>query len=119
MRKIFIAIAVALISISTSAQTTDKSTKVVTDSLTFMPNQVQIFEGVTRNGNPKWWIELPTSSGVRKVSLSQSHVTSNRLLALIERKDTETGKYSYSVKFAESKRGTGTSGRADLSSLKK
>lgn len=118
MRKIFIALVVALLTgFSASAQ--EKTTKVVTDSVTFMPNQVQIFEGVTKNGNPKWWIELPTSTGVRKVSLSQSHVTSNRLLALIERKDEQTGKYYYSVKFAESKRGTGTSGKANLTSLKK
>lgn len=99
-----------------SAQT---SKKVVTDSLTFMPDQVRIYEGVTKNGNPKWWIELPAEGGkVKKVTLSESHVTSGRLLALIERRDPETGKYSYSVKFAEPKRG-GTSGKADLTGFKR
>lgn len=116
MRKIFFTIIAALVlSISAGAQTPKK---VVTDSVAFMPTEVQIFEGVTKNGNPKWWIELPTESGKpKKVTLSESHVTSGRLLALIERRDPETGKYSYSVKFAEPKK-SGSSGKADLSGLK-
>lgn len=115
MRKIFLTIAIALVmSISASAQTT----KVVTDSVTFMPESVRIYEGVTKNGNPKWWIELPAGNGVKKVTLTESHVTSGRLLALIERRDTTTGKYTYSVKFAEPKKRTSTSAKADLSSLK-
>lgn len=112
MKKIILTIAIALICGLASAQTH----KVVTDSVTFMPNQVQIFEGVTKNGNPKWWIELPTETGVKKVTLSKSHVYSDRLLALIERRDEETGKYSYSVKFAEPK--ASTDGKANLSALK-
>lgn len=116
MKKIFIALAVALMmSISASAQTT----KVVTDSVTFMPESVRIFEGITKNGNPKWWIELPAGNGVKKVTLTESHVTSGRLLALIERRDTETGKYTYSVKFAEPRKRTSASAKADLSGLKK
>lgn len=114
MKRVFLAIALALIlSFSTSAQTT----RVVTDSVTFMPDKVKIFEGVTKNGNPKFWIELPAGDGVKKVTLTESHVTSGRLLALIERRD-ENGKYTYSVKFAEPKKRTSTSARADLSSLK-
>ena len=116
MRKIFIALIVALLGFSASAQT-QKSTRVVTDSVTFMPSSVKICEGVSSNGNPNYWIELPTDAGVRKVHLSESHATSNRLLALIERKDEQTGKYSYSIKFAEPKKSQ-TSGKADLSSLK-
>ena len=114
MKKTFIALALALsMSLSALAQTT----KVVTDSVTFTPESVKIYEGVTSKGNPKYWIELPTESGTRKVTLTESHATSGRLLALIERKDTETGKYSYSVKFAEPKsRKSGE--RADLSTLK-
>lgn len=117
MKKVFFAVVLALVlSVAASAQ----SKKVVTDSVVFMPNQVQIYEGVTKNGNAKWWIELPAEGGkVRKVTLSESHVTSGRLLALIERKDQETGKYSYSVKFAESRRGGAGAGRADLSGFGK
>ena len=114
MKKILITLAMALsMSLSALAQT---PTKVVTDSITFMPNKVQIFEGVTKNGNPKYWIELPTENGVRKVTLSQSHVTSNRLLALIERMD-EQGRYTYSVKFAEPKK-SNSAVKADLSKLR-
>lgn len=116
MKKIFLTIALSLIlGISASAQTNKRE---VTDSITFMPDKVQIFEGVTKNGNPKYWIELPTESGkVKKVSLTESHVTSGRLLALIERKDMETGHYFYSVKFAERKTSR-TGEKADLSGLR-
>lgn len=114
MRKIFLIIVISLLYLVAGAQTPKK---VVTDSVTFMPAKVQIFEGVTKNGNPKWWIELPTESGKPvKVALTESHVTSGRLLALIERQDPETGKYSYSVKFAEPK--AKASGKASLSGLK-
>ena len=90
MKKIFLIIALAFICFSASAQTT----KVVTDSVTFMPASVKIHQGTTKNGKPKYWIELPAENGTRKVTLSESHVTSDRLLALIERKD-ENGRYSY------------------------
>lgn len=114
MKKAFLSIVFALVCLLTSAQTK----KVVTDSVAFHPSSVQIFEGVTKSGNPKWWIEIPAEGGkVKKVSLSASHVTSDRLLALIERRDEETGKYSYSVKFAEPKKAS--TGKADLSALKK
>lgn len=112
MKKIVLTLAVALLSLVASAQ----SKKVVTDSVTFQASQVQIFEGFTKNGNPKWWIELPTESGVRKVTLSESHVTSGRLLALIEKRDEETGKYTYSVKFAEPAKKS--NGKADMSAFK-
>ena len=117
MRKIFLALVFVLLS-GVVATAQEKSTKVVTDSVAFMPSSVKICEGVSSNGNPKYWIELPTENGVRKVSMSQSHATSNRLLALIERKDEQTGKYYYSIKFAEPKKKTGTDGKANLSSLK-
>ncbi len=112
MKKILITLAVALtMGISAFAQTT----KVVTDSVAFHPSSVQILKGTTKTGNPKFWIELPTENGVRKVSLTESHATSGRLLALIERKDTATGRYTYSIKFAEPRKSS--SGKADLSSL--
>ena len=111
MKKIILTIAIALICGLASAQTK----KVVTDSVTFMPSQVQIYEGVTKNGNAKWWIELPTETGVKKVTMQETHVKSGRLLALIERRD-ENGKYTYSIKFAEPKASTG--GKANLSFLK-
>ena len=113
MKKIFLTIAVAL---ALGASVLAQTKKVVTDSVTFMPNKVQIFQGITKNGNPKYWIELPAENGVRKVSLTESHVTSNRLLALIERRD-ENGKYTYSIKFAEPAKKA--SNKADLSTFKK
>lgn len=114
MKKVLLTIALCLVGFLASAQ---ENKKVVTDSVTFMPNEVEILTGVTTNGNPKWWIELPTETGVKKVSLSEAHVTSGRLLALIERMDEQTGKYSYSVKFAEPK--AKSNGKASLDGLKK
>lgn len=115
MKRTLLIIILSLLCSIAGAQ--EKSTKVVTDSVTFLASDVKVFEGITKNGNPKWWIELPAEDGrTKKVSLSESHVTSGRLLALIERKDTTTGRYSYSVKFAEPKKTS--AGRADLSSLK-
>lgn len=115
MKKTLLVIILSLLCSIAGAQ--DKTTKVVTDSVTFLASDVKVFEGITKNGNPKWWIELPAEDGrTKKVSLSESHITSGRLLALIERKDTTTGRYSYSVKFAEPKKKS--AGRADLSSLK-
>lgn len=116
MKRTLLAIALAFaFGLSASAQTT----KVVTDSVTFMPAKVQIFKGVTSGGNPKYWIELAGVDGkIQKVSMTESHVKSDRLLALIERRDTTTGKYSYSIKFAEPRKYVQSSGKADLSSLK-
>lgn len=115
MKRTLLTLAVAMaVCFSTCAQTK----KVVTDSVTFMPKKVKIYEGVSAKGNPKYWIELPTEHGTVKVSMTESHAKSNRLLALIERKDEQTGKYSYSIKFAEKKQ-TNTSGaKADLSKMK-
>lgn len=114
MKRTLLIIILSLLCSIAGAQ--DKTTKVVTDSVTFLASDVKVFEGITKNGNPKWWIELPADGKTKKVSLSESHVTSGRLLALIERKDTTTGRYSYSVKFAEPKKKS--AGRADLSVLK-
>lgn len=113
MKKMFLTLALCLACLVISAQTPKK---VVTDSVVFMPNEVEIFHGISKNGNPKWWIELPTDTGVKKVNLTESHVNSGRLLALIERKD-ENGKYTYSVKFAEPK--AKSNGKASLDGLKK
>jgi hypothetical protein len=115
MKKTLLTIAIAIaLCFSTSAQTK----KVVTDSVVFMPNKVKIFEGVTSSGNPKYWIELPTENGTKKVSMTENHAKSGRLLALIERRDETTGKYSYSIKFAEKKTTSASDGKADLSKIK-
>lgn len=47
MKKIFLTIAISLLCLVAGAQTPKK---VVTDSVTFMPTEVQIFEGLTKNG---------------------------------------------------------------------
>lgn len=114
MKKILITLAVLL---TMGATALAQTTKVVTDSVAFYPKDVRICQGLTKNGTPKYWVELPTESGVRKVTISQNHIASGRKLALIERRDEESGKYSYSVKYAEPKP-SNSGARADLSGLK-
>lgn len=114
MKKIFITLAVLL---TMGATALAQTTKVVTDSVAFYAKDVKVYQGSTKNGTPKYWIELPTESGVRKVTISQNHIASGRKLALIERRDEESGKYSYSVKYAEPK-SSNSGARADLSGLK-
>lgn len=114
MKKIFITLAVLL---TMGASAFAQTTKVVTDSVAFYAKDVKVYQGSTKNGTPKYWIELPTESGVRKVTISQNHIASGRKLALIERRDEESGKYSYSVKYAEPK-ASNSGARADLSGLK-
>lgn len=114
MKKIIITLAVLL---TMGATALAQTTKVVTDSVAFYPKDVKVYRGSTKNGTPKYWIELPTESGVRKVTISQNHIASGRKLALIERRDEESGKYSYSVKYAEPK-ASNSGARADLSGLK-
>lgn len=116
MKKIFITLAV-LLTMGATALAQTQTTKVVTDSVAFYAKDVKVYQGSTKNGTPKYWIELPTESGVRKVTISQNHIASGRKLALIERRDEESGKYSYSVKYAEPK-ASNSGARADLSGLK-
>lgn len=61
-----------------------------------IPSTIQVYEGVTRNGNPKYWIEI---EGL-KVGISKSNVEklkSGRKVYLVKWVD-ENGKCSYSTR---------------------
>lgn len=69
-----------------------------------IPQSTLVYEGVTRNGNPKYWIEV---SGVR-VSISKSNaekLKSGEKILLVKWVD-ENGKYSYSTRYGGSKPST-------------
>jgi hypothetical protein len=69
-----------------------------------IPQSTIVYEGVTRNGNPKYWIEV---SGVR-VSISKSNaekLKSGEKILLVKWVD-ENGKYSYSTRYGGSKHST-------------
>ena len=66
-----------------------------------IPQSAMVYEGVTKSGNPKYWIEV---SGV-KVSISKSNAEKlkrGEKILLVKWVD-ENGKYSYSTRYGGSK----------------
>lgn len=66
-----------------------------------IPQSTMVYEGVTKGGNPKYWIEV---SGV-KVSISKSNaekLKKGEKILLVKWVD-ENGKYSYSTRYGGSK----------------
>jgi hypothetical protein len=63
-----------------------------------IPQNVEIFEGVTRNGNTKYWIEV---EGI-KVSIAPTNVSKFQKgevqLELVKWQNTETKAYKYSTR---------------------
>ena len=69
-----------------------------------IPQSTMVYEGVTKSGNPKFWIEV---SGV-KVSISKSNaekIKRGEKVLLVKWVD-ENGKYSYSTRYGGSKTST-------------
>lgn len=69
-----------------------------------IPQSTLVYEGVTKSGNPKYWIEV---SGV-KVSISKSNAEKlkrGEKVLLVKWVD-ENGKYSYSTRYGGSKTST-------------
>jgi len=81
-----------------------------------LPQTTIVYEGITKNGNPKYWIEV---QGV-KVSISKSNADKLRKgeeILIIKWVD-ENGKYSYSTRCKGQKRGKIITPNIDLSSIK-
>ena len=78
-----------------------------------IPQSTIIYQGVTKSGNPKYWIEV---SGV-KVSISKSNAEKLKMgeKVLLVKWVDENGKYSYSTRYGGSKTSTPN---LDLSSIK-
>ena len=80
-----------------------------------LPSTTVVYEGVTKNGNPKYWVEI---QGV-KVSISKSNadkLQKGEEILIIKWVD-ENGKYSYSTRCKDRKKGKITSPNIDLSTL--
>lgn len=83
---------------------------------TVIPSTVKVYEGTTKNGNPKYWIEV---SGV-KVTISKSNadkLKQGQPVLLVKWVD-ENGKYSYSTRYGGQGRGKSTTPNLDLTSIK-
>lgn len=111
MKHIFKALlvgAIALLSINAYGQSDSKKSDWQEVQTVVLPSDVTIHEGVTRTGNPKYWIEVedinvPVSAG-SAVKFKAHQVK----LELVKWYNESTGKYKYStrqVKSASSNKG--------------
>ena len=80
-----------------------------------LPQSTIVYEGVTRNGNPKYWIEI---QGV-KVTISKSNADKLKqgVRILVIKWVDEHGKYSYSTRCETRNGGKKDTPNLDLSSL--
>ena len=114
MKKIIV-IAVALISVfGTTAQTAKESPWEEIQAIE-IPQGQQIYEGVTKSGNPKYWFEF----GELKVNVSPGSAIKYKegatKLLLVKWQHKDTGKYKYSIRQKE--RAKKNTPNVDLNSL--
>lgn len=80
-----------------------------------IPQGQRIYEGITKNGNPKYWFEF----GDLKVNVSPSNATKYKnnttTLLLVKWQHKDTGKYKYSIRQKE--RAKKNTPNVDLNSL--
>ena len=100
MKKIIV-IAVALLSVfGATAQTTKESPWTEIQAVE-IPQGQRIYEGVTKNGNPKYWFQF----GELKVNVSPGSAIKYKegatKLLLVKWQHKDTGKYKYSIRQKE------------------
>lgn len=100
MKKFIAIIIVAMSTVFTiNAQETEtKKSEWVEQTTVEIPYTVEINEGVTKNGNPKYWIDIedisvPVSEGNYKKFINKEIV-----LVLVEWYNPTTGKYKYTTR---------------------
>ena len=84
-----------------------------------LPSTTVVYEGVTRNGNPKYWVELKQGNLIVKVTISKSNaekLQKGEEILIIKWVD-ENGKYSYSTRCKDGKKGKMLTPNIDLSTL--
>ena len=97
MKKILVILAVALgINVAVAQQKQDSPWKEV--QVVEIPQGQTVHEGLTKNGNPKFWFEF----GDIKVNVSPGSAAKYKAnqvtLLLVKWKHSETGKYKYSTR---------------------
>lgn len=96
MKKIIIALILGLMSVVGLSAPKNSPWKEI--QTVVIPQTTEIHEGVTRNGNNKYWIEV---EGI-KVSVSPSNVSKFQKgevkLELVKWENTENGKFKYSTR---------------------
>ena len=103
MKQFMLIALMALVSvISAGAQTSEKSTKATSTEIlqtTTVPVGTTIYEGTTRNGNPKFWVTLKVGDQTVNVTVSQSLAVKFKAgsaqIEVVKRKNKTTGKITY------------------------
>lgn len=102
-KMIFVLMSLLVASVIAGAQTTKTSEEksIILQTVEVSPGTT-IHEGVTKNGNPKYWIVL--SSGSQSVNISVSPTNAAKFkagqirLEIVKRQNKSTGKISYSTR---------------------
>lgn len=95
MKKVLVSIALFIASVTAFASEWKESQTIVLTKPT-------IHTGVTRTGNPKWYIVISDGTNERQVSVSKSNATAEQI-TLVKWVD-ENGKVKYSTRSAGSRR---------------
>jgi hypothetical protein len=115
MRKILVILAVIMGVNFAAAQQTKKESPWTEIQVVEIPQGQRIYEGVTKNGNPKYWFEF----GELKVNVSPGSAIKYKegatKLLLVKCQHKDTGKYKYSIRQKE--RAKKNTPNVDLNSL--
>lgn len=96
MKKIIIALILGLMSVvGLSARENSPWKEIQTVEI---PQTTEIHEGVTRNGNPKFWIEIEDVQVVVSPSNASKFQKGEVKLELVKWENTENGKFKYSTR---------------------
>jgi hypothetical protein len=114
MRKILVILAV-IMGVNFAAAQEKKESPWTEIQAVEIPQGQRIYEGVTKNGNPKYWFEF----GELKVNVSPGSAIKYKegaaKLLLVKCQHKDTGKYKYSIKQKE--RAKKNTPNVDLNSL--
>lgn len=102
MKKIFAIVVVAMATVfscvTSNAQEKKESPWVEVQQVDIPAGQT-VYEGVTKNGNPKFWFEF---DGIGNVTVSPGNATkyinSETVLVLVKWKHKDTGKFKYTTR---------------------
>lgn len=130
MKKSFFLIVMSLVAMITIGQTKglaqDTKTPAKSEILQVVevPSGITIHEGVTKNGNPKYWVTIGDGSNSVDVAISATNAEKFKKgqirLEIVKRRNLETGRISYSTRQLGGGRGKkSTTPDIDLTTLSK
>jgi len=104
MKKMILLAAMLLVGVLTAGAqttTTPDEKSIILQTMEVSPGTI-IHEGVTKNGNPKYWIVLSSGSQSVNISVSPTNAVKFRSgqirLEIVKRQNKSTGKISYGTR---------------------